>query len=113
MAKSAKRRTTSSRPAPARKKARANRPLRSQSTSRTDSKQAHAIAMLRSTNGASIEALMKATGWQQHSIRGFLAGVVRRRLGLKLQSVKVDGCRLYRIIDDQDAAAGFNAAPQS
>ena len=44
---------------------------------------------------------MKATGWQQHSVRGFLAGVVRKRLKLKLSSKKVDGNRVYRI----DAAA--------
>ena len=41
--------------------------------------------------------MMKATGWQQHSVRGFLAGVVRKRLKLKLGSKKVDGSRVYRI----------------
>jgi len=41
--------------------------------------------------------MMKATGWQQHSVRGFLAGVVRKRLKLKLASKKVDGERVYRI----------------
>jgi hypothetical protein len=40
---------------------------------------------------------MKATGWQQHSVRGFLAGVVRKRLKLKLSSKKVDGQRIYQI----------------
>lgn len=65
-------------------------------------KQALAITMLRSANGASIAALMKATDWQQHSVRGFLAGVVKRRLGLPLQSTKVDGSRVYRIADDGD-----------
>ncbi len=42
---------------------------------------------------------MKTTGWQQHSVRGFLAGAVRKRLELDLQSELVDGRRLYRIID--------------
>lgn len=65
-------------------------------------KQALAIAMLRLANGASITALMEATGWQQHSVRGFLAGVVRKRLGLPLESMKVDGSRVYRIADDDD-----------
>jgi hypothetical protein len=37
------------------------------------------------------------TGWQQHSVRGFLAGVVRKRLKLKLESKKVDGNRVYQI----------------
>jgi hypothetical protein len=40
---------------------------------------------------------MQVSGWQQHSVRGFLAGVVRKRLKLKLQSSKVDGHRVYRI----------------
>ena len=41
--------------------------------------------------------MMQATGWQQHSVRGFLAGVVRKKLKLKLDSNKVDGNRVYRI----------------
>src|SRR6185436_15855779 len=61
------------------------------------SKQSQVIAMLQSPSGATIAAMMKATGWQQHSVRGFLAGVVRKRLMLKLASKKVDGHRVYRI----------------
>ena len=53
--------------------------------------------MLRSPAGATIDAMMKATGWQQHSVRGFLAGVVRKRLKSKLGSKKVDGRRVYQI----------------
>ena len=53
--------------------------------------------MLRSRDGASIEKLTKATGWQQHSVRGFLAGVVRKRLQFDLESTVVDGIRTYRI----------------
>jgi hypothetical protein len=59
--------------------------------------QDNVIAMLKSPAGATIAAMMKATGWQQHSVRGFLAGVVRKRLKLKLGSKKVDGERIYRI----------------
>ena len=55
------------------------------------------IGMLRSPSGATIAAMMDATGWQQHSVRGFLAGVVRKRLKLKLSSKKVDGNRVYQI----------------
>jgi hypothetical protein len=42
--------------------------------------------------------LMEATGWQQHSVRGFFAGVVRKKLGLTLQSEKTEGDRIYRIV---------------
>ena len=63
------------------------------------SKQARVIAMLQSEAGATIAAMMQATDWQQHSVRGFLAGVVRKRLKLKLESRKVDGSRVYRIVE--------------
>ena len=53
--------------------------------------------MLQSPAGATIAAMMAATGWQQHSVRGFLAGVVRKRLKLKLGSKKIDGNRVYQI----------------
>ena len=61
------------------------------------SKQSRVIALLQSPTGATIEAMMKATGWQPHSVRGFLAGVVRKRLKLKLGWKKVDGNRVYQI----------------
>ena len=47
---------------------------------------------------------MKATGWQQHSVRGFLAGVVRKRLKLKLASNKVNGSRIYQIASAENAS---------
>ena len=64
---------------------------------KSGSKQSHVIAMLRSPAGATIDAMMKATDWLQHSVRGFLAGVVRKRLNLKLSSEKVNGNRIYKI----------------
>ena len=67
------------------------------------SKQARVIAMLRSPTGTTIAAIMKATGWQQHSVRGFLAGVVRKRLKLTLASKKVNGNRIYRITSEDGA----------
>jgi Protein of unknown function (DUF3489) len=70
-----------------------------QRPSHTESKQARAIAMLRAPGGATIEALMRVTGWQPHSVRGFLAGVIRKKLGLNLVSTAADGGRVYRIAD--------------
>lgn len=61
------------------------------------SKQETVLSMLRHANGTTIAAIMKATGWQQHSVRGFFAGVVKRRLQLKLSSEKVREQRLYKI----------------
>lgn len=61
------------------------------------SKQARVIAMLQSPDGTSIAAMMQQTGWQQHSVRGFLASVVRKKLKLELQSTKTDAGRMYRI----------------
>jgi uncharacterized protein DUF3489 len=66
------------------------------------------LVMLRRREGATIHRIMRATGWQQHSVRGFFAGVVRKRLSLNLTSEKVDGDRVYRIADTGGArsAAG-------
>ena len=69
------------------------------------SKQSRVIAMLASPAGATIAAMMKATGWQQHSVRGFLAGVVRKRLKLKLSSKEVDDTRVYRIASTNSSKA--------
>ena len=70
------------------------------------SKQSRVIAMLQSPTGATIAAMMKATDWQQHSVRGFLAGVVRKRLKLKLSSKKSDGGRVYQITGGDGGKAG-------
>ena len=71
--------------------------------SRSGSKQARVLAMIARPEGATIAAIMRATHWQQHSIRGFFAGVVRKRLGLDLRSEKVDGGRVYRIVHSKGA----------
>jgi len=63
-----------------------------------NSKQARVVEMLKSSTGTTIAAVMKATGWQQHSVRGFFAGVVQKKLRFSLSSEKNDGNRIYRIV---------------
>ena len=61
------------------------------------------LALLRGPDGATIASVMRSTGWQPHTVRGFLAAVVRKKLGLRLASDKVDGERVYRIVDGKNS----------
>ena len=62
-------------------------------------KQELVLTLLRRSSGASIEEIMQATTWQRHSVRGFLAGTVKKKLGLELASSKPDDeVRRYRIV---------------
>lgn len=81
-------------------------PSSSKTTTRPATKHARIIAMLRAPAGATVAALMIATDWQQHSVRGFLAGVVRKKLGLNLVSEKNEKGRVYRIKEGRGSPAG-------
>jgi hypothetical protein len=67
---------------------------------RINSKQAQLIEMLKSPEGAAIEEIAKKFDWQPHTVRGAIAGVLKKKLGLEVMSEKGDGRgRIYRIID--------------
>ena len=90
---------TSAKPRSGRSQAKPAKPIAHHNT-RARSKQAAVLALLSRPRGATIAAMMQATGWQAHTVRGFLAGVVRKKLGLTLHSEKSDGERVYQVIDN-------------
>jgi hypothetical protein len=82
-------------------------------STRAGSKSAQIVAMLRARAGTTIAAIMAVSGWQQHSVRGFLAGVVRKKLGLNLVSEPSESGRVYRIIDDMASRAKTDRVKQA
>jgi hypothetical protein len=75
-----------------------------------ETKRDKVLVMLRSNRGATIAAMVKMTGWQQHSVRGFLTGVVRKQLKLDLTSEKPGKDRIYRIKAARSSAAKVTAS---
>ena len=79
------------------------------SQGRSGTKQATVIGLLR--KGTTVAAIMKQTDWQKHSVHGFLAGVVREKLGLSVVSDGPDGKRVYRITAGASSRSGRKASP--
>ena len=88
-------------------------PSSSNTAMRPDTKHARIIAMLRAPAGTTVAAIMTATDWQQHSVRGFLTGVVRKKLGLNLVSEPTDKGRVYRIKYGKASSASVDRAKQA
>jgi Protein of unknown function (DUF3489) len=63
------------------------------------SKQGEVIAMLRRPEGATVDEVASATGWQRHTVRGVFSGTLKKKLGLTLASVKEERGRVYRIAE--------------
>jgi hypothetical protein len=87
-------------------------PASSKPVARPGTKHERIIAMLQTPAGATIASLVTATKWQQHSVRGFFAGVVRKKLGLNLVSEQTDKGRVYRIKDGKTSSAALDRAKQ-
>ena len=65
---------------------------------RAGTKQALVVEMLRRSEGATVDQIMEATGWQRHTVRGTFAGALKKKLGLAVTSEKVEGgARVYRV----------------
>ena len=89
--------------APAKKEAspakKAPRPEAAVTGARGGSKASAILELLIRKNGATLGELMEATGWQAHSVRGFLSGTIRKKMGLDVTSTKgQDGVRSYSVI---------------
>jgi hypothetical protein len=73
------------------------------SDAKRPSKQEEVIAMLRRPDGATVDEVARATGWQRHTVRGVFSGTLKKKLGLSLASVKEERGRVYRIAEPASA----------
>jgi hypothetical protein len=74
-----------------------------QSDTKGPSKQAAVIAMLQRPDGATVEEVASATGWQRHTVRGLFSGTLKKKLGFALASAKEERGRVYRIVEPASA----------
>ena len=111
MAKSKPKPGSRSKPAKApKRKSKRNAGLVSVASSRK-TKHDRVLSMLRARGGATIAAIARATGWQPHSVRGFFAGVVKKKLKLDLTSEKTSSGRVYRIVESKPLVSSRKATP--
>jgi hypothetical protein len=71
---------------------------------RAGSKQARVIGLLQRPEGATIDEIASAMGWQRHTVRGLISGALKKKLGLHVLSEETDRGRLYRISESRSAA---------
>jgi len=67
------------------------------STAKQATKSGQVLALLQQPAGATLKALMAATGWQAHSVRGFISGQLVKKMGLRVKSLRRDGERVYAV----------------
>ena len=95
------------------KRLKSNTKKNTQTASRSSggtTKHDHVLGLLRAKGGTTIAAISKVTGWQPHSVRGFFAGVVKKKLGLTLESEKTKSGRIYRIVGTKTSAPSLPAS---
>ena len=106
-ARKAPKTTRSKKTAAARKPAPKRRPIKSKALkatgvpakTRPKTKQANLIAQMQCKDGATVDELVKVTGWQAHSVRGAISGTLKKKLGLSVTSEKIEGRgRVYRVV---------------
>jgi hypothetical protein len=85
-------------------------PQRAAHSSGRTTKHDRVLGLLQAKGGTTIATISKVTGWQPHSVRGFFAAVVKRKLGLTLASEKAKSGRIYRIVRTKTSAPSPSAS---